>query len=323
MELRDRSGRKISYLRLSVTDRCNQRCIYCMPGKGIEFASRENILRLEELAGLALRFVTLFAIDKIRVTGGEPLVRKNIEVLVEILSGVPSLQDIALTTNGSLLGSMAERLREAGLRRINVSLDSLDPSRYAYITGGGRLEDTLGGLKAARAAGFDPIKINTVLVPDFREEVELVEWANREGFILRFIELMPQARGVEAPIKLEGPKEDEILSRLEKRFGRVRVVSSSGDGQGKTSRRYEIDGGNMIFEMIPGVTVPFCGDCNRIRLDCQGALRACLYSREKLDLKPFLNARDEDFVKVLTEFIETKTGRVLEHIGSDMSSIGG
>jgi cyclic pyranopterin phosphate synthase len=323
MELKDKLGRKISYLRLSVTDRCNQRCIYCIPEEGIGFTSYENVLRLEELAGLAARFIELFGIEKIRLTGGEPLSRKNIEYLVEIISCIPNLKEITLTTNGVMLSGKAQALYKAGLTRVNVSLDSIDPVKYKYITGGGNLEDVLKGLRTAREAGFDPIKINTVLLPGFNEACEFVEWANREGYLSRFIEFMPPSTLTRVDIDGRGPVEAEVLKELDNAFGKVREINAANGAHGKIARRYGFENNDYIFEIIPGTTEPYCGTCNRIRIDCQGTLRSCLYSSDELQLKALLVVTDAEFIAIVTEFIGRKTGRTLEHIGSGMSKVGG
>jgi cyclic pyranopterin phosphate synthase len=323
MELKDKMGRTISYLRLSVTDRCNQRCIYCIPQEGIDFTSYENVLRLEELAGLAARFVELFDINKIRITGGEPLFRKNIEYLIEIISCIPHLKGIALTTNGSFLKDKAQALHKAGLKRINVSLDSLNPGKYNYVTGGGCLSDILEGLEAARDVGFDPIKINVVLLPGFNEASDFVEWGNREGYIVRFIEFMPPSCSTRVDIEGSGPVESDILRDLESSFGKVQPISIPDDTPGKTARSYGFVNNEMIFGVIPGTSEPFCSTCNRLRIDCQGSLRSCLYSTEELQLKNMLTASDEEFIKAVVEFVQRKTGRTLQHIGTNMSSIGG
>jgi cyclic pyranopterin phosphate synthase len=323
MELRDQLGRKINYLRLSVTDRCNLRCIYCMPKEGIEFTAYDKVLRLEELAGLAARFINLFEIDKIRLTGGEPLVRKNLEVLVEILSAIPELKDLALTTNGTHLAAKAKILLSAGLRRINVSLDSLNEDRYRKITGGGNLGDVLKGLEAAKDAGLAPIKINTVLLPDFDEEFELIEWSNRNGHILRFIELMPHSSENSGRSEQGGATEAEILARLETKVGGIEKIESHETRPGNHSSRYMVPERDWIFEVIPSVSAPFCDNCNRIRLDCQGILRPCLYSSSTIQLRDYLHLPDEEFIKVVEKFVGRKTGRAFKHIGSDMSSIGG
>jgi len=323
MELRDKSGRKINYLRLSITDRCNMRCVYCIPEEGIDFIPRDSIFSLEELAEVSARFIRIFDIDKIRLTGGEPLVRRNIDYLIRTLASEPKLKEITLTTNGALLASRAQALYEAGLRRVNVSLDSLNPERFRDITGGGNLSSVLKGLKKAAEVGFKPVKINTVLLPGFNEAREMVEWANREGYILRFIEFMPPSTITSRRIEGRGPKESDIVDELESAFGKsVLLESNNGDG-GKIAHRFGFENNNMVFEVIPGTSEPFCGTCNRIRIDCQGVLRSCLYSTDTLSLRDLAESSDDEFAEAVLLFIRKKMGRTLDHIGTNMSAIGG
>jgi len=171
--------------------------------------------------------------------------------------------------------------------------------------------------------GFDPIKINAVLLPGFNEATEFVEWANREGYLLRFIEFMPPSTITRGKLEGQGPVESEILAQLEKAHGKVSEINQTADPHGKIAHRYGFENNGMVFEVIPGTSEPFCGTCNRIRLDCQGALRSCLYSTDSLQLGELISADDETFIAVVTEFISKKTGRKLEHIGHNMSSIGG
>ena len=294
-----------------------------MPEDGIRLIPYENVLRLEELAALTERFVRLFGINKVRLTGGEPLVRKNIEGLVKMLAGIPGLDDLAITTNGTLLVEKSDALSDAGLKRINVSLDSLDPNKYGAITGGGNLAQVMKGLQAAREAGLGPIKINAVLLPGFDEEIHYVEWANREGFLVRFIELMPHFHGSSWNFKDEGPKVEQIVNNLTRRFGEVREMSRSVKSPGKHIHRYRIPDRDWTFAAIPGVSTPFCGDCNRLRIDCQGTLRLCLYGDQTMELGPLLEVSDEEFAGEIENFVAGKTDRTLDHIGSSMRAIGG
>jgi len=323
MELRDGMGRRMDYLRLSVTDRCNHRCVYCMPEEGVELFPHDKLLRLEELASLVERFVRLFEFRKVRLTGGEPLLRRNIEGLVEMLAAIPGLADTSMTTNGAVLAPMARALFSAGLRRINVSLDSLDPGRFREVTSGGNLHAVLDGLAAARDAGFSPIKVNTVLLPGFDEEIQFIEWANREGYLLRFIELMPHFQNRDWRITSEGPKGADVLENVRRAYDVVEDVKSLEGERGTHVRRYRIPDAGWIFEIIPGVSVPFCGECNRLRIDCQGQARFCLYSRSTLQLAPLLSAPDDRFADAIQEFVLQKTERMLDHIGSNMFAIGG
>jgi len=294
-----------------------------MPEDGVELFSHDRLLRLEELAELTGRFVRLFGINKVRLTGGEPLLRRNVEGLVEMLAAIPGLDDLSMTTNGVLLAEMATTLFAAGLKRINVSVDSLDPDGYRAVTGRDELQEVLDGLSAARDAGFSPIKVNAVLLPDFREEAQLVEWANREGYLVRFIELMPNFLGFATATEGKGPNEAEILDRLSRQYDIIEDKKSLEGESGKHAHRYRIPDRDWTFEIIPGVSAPFCGNCNRLRLDCQGELRFCLYSERTLQLRPLLDASDDEFARAIEEFVAQKTERMLDHIGSNMFAIGG
>jgi cyclic pyranopterin phosphate synthase len=291
-----------------------------MPEEGVELCPRETMLSLEDLAGLTGRFVNLFAINQVRITGGEPLIRKNVEFLVRTISQLPGLTDLSLTTNGEFLADKSQALADAGLMRVNVSLDSLDTEKYRAITCGGNLRGVFDGLAAARAVGLSPIKINVVLLPGFEEELQFVEWSNREGYLLRFIELMPRFAGGHRGFEAEGPKEFEILNRLAQRFD---FVKEACDQPGRHVRRYRIPSNGWVFEFISGVSAPFCDYCNRLRLDCQGVLRSCLYGEQTLQLCPLLDATDEEFAKSVRSFVAEKNERSLDRIGGRMSSIGG
>ena len=322
MKLIDGMGRVIDYLRLSVTDRCTQQCIYCLPQHGAGHFNRNEILSLDDLSYLTERFVTLFEINHVRVTGGEPLLLNNVEVLIHKIARMPGIHDLSLTTNGELLAGKARELAGAGLRRVNVSLDSLQAARYAAVTSGGNLSKVLDGIEAARDAGLTPIKINVVLLPEFDEETNFIEWAGRNSVLLRFLELMPQGGIDDRAICGDGPYEAAILARLTKRFSIEPHFDGSNDS-GNHVRRYRISETGLIFEFISGVTAPFCDKCNRLRLDCRGFLRSCLYSDRTMDLRPLLGVSDSEFANAISDFVIKKTSRPLEHIAQGMYSIGG
>ena len=308
---------------MSVTDRCNFRCVYCMPPDGVQLTSHENILRLEELADVAQRFVSLFGIDKIRLTGGEPLLRRNIEWLVDKVGRIKGIHDFAMTTNGMLLKSKAEALYSSGLRRINISLDTLRPDRFREITRGGNLDEVLAGIDVASKTGFHPIKVNVVLLPGFDEESEFMEWANQNGYILRFIEMMPGAYWDYHKLTDNAPKMPEIIQQLQKKIGEIHQLDANINEPGQHSIRFEIPLKSWRFEIIPTITNHFCDTCNRIRLDSQGRLRLCLYSNETLDLRPILARPDDEFAGIVLRFAEKKKVTTRGRIGSFMSSIGG
>jgi cyclic pyranopterin phosphate synthase len=280
----DGHGRKINYLRLSVTDRCNLRCRYCMPAEGVPWLPHGEILSYEELFLVARTAVSL-GIEKIRVTGGEPLVRKGILGFLSRLAGIPGLRHFVLTTNGLLLEEMAEPLKRAGVQRLNISVDSLDPENFLRITRRGDMDRVLAGVAAAARAGF-PIKLNMVVMRGVNdhEAVDFAALTLDKPYAVRFIEFMPS--GVE-----EGNWRDlvvpgrEILDRIAKRFPFDEIDRGEMAGPAKD---YRIRGAAGTIGVITPVTGHFCRDCNRIRVTASGMARGCLFSREETDLKPLL-----------------------------------
>lgn len=284
----DPHGRRINYLRLSVTGKCNLRCAYCRP-QGAEAAPRgAGPLSDADLLRVA-RAAVLLGIEKIRVTGGEPLVRAGILPLLSRLARIPGLAKLVLTTNGLRLAGMAQGLREAGVDSVNVSLDSLRPDRFARITGGGDLRKVLAGIDRAQECRFSSLKINTVVMRGINED-EIGEFAGltlNRPLRVRFIEFMPAAsggcaRGLTVPGK-------EILSRLSKRF---RLVPSEREPLSGPARYFRIEGAAGAVGVITPVSCHFCAECNRIRVTADGRAKGCLFSGDDLDLTPFLRARD-------------------------------
>lgn len=323
MGLLDPFGRKINYLRLSVTGRCNLRCSYCRPHGG---GGGEEILSDEALIFIAKTSVWL-GIEKIRVTGGEPLVRRGIEGLLFRFAAIPGLRKLVLTTNGLRLGKSAEALRGAGVESLNISLDSLQPERFARITGGGDLRSVLDGIEKARECGFPRIKINTVVMRGINED-EIEEFASLtidRPLRVRFIEYMPAAagggvRGITVP-------GEEILERLSRRY---RLLPMGKEELGGPARYYRIDGAAGAVGVITPVSCHFCGDCNRIRVTSNGVAKGCLFSAQDVDLKPFLRRRDAEGLRnALMDVVRCKPGRHLlspEGFGGDpfaMSAVGG
>lgn len=285
----DPFGRKISYLRLSVTDRCDLRCTYCMPER-MTFLPRSDLLTIDELEQLCAAFIAK-GIRKLRLTGGEPLVRKGLLDLIGRLS--PSLADgrldeLTLTTNGSRLAHFAGDLARLGVRRVNISLDSLRPESFARITRGGRLADTLAGIDAAQAAGLE-VKINTVaLRNDNLDEIpDLVEWAHARGMALTLIEVMPmgdvEARRIDQHVPLT-----QVRARLAERWRLTDLTTSSGG----PARYVRTDAGGVIGFITP-LSHNFCGSCNRVRVTCTGQLFMCLGNAAKADLRAALRAGGE------------------------------
>ncbi|MHB1381228.1 MAG: GTP 3',8-cyclase MoaA [Thermoleophilia bacterium] len=278
----------IDYLRVSVTDRCNFRCRHCMPPEGIEFKDHERILSYEEIERFA-QVAAGLGISRIRVTGGEPLVRRQCPDLVAMLARIPGIEDVSLTTNGSLLAEYASALSAAGLDRVNISIDSLDPERFAAITGGARLEPVLAGLHAALEHGFTPVKVNVVMLAGIDEELEgFVRMARELPVHLRFIECMPVGRRVTGLWKFV-PR-DRVMAGLE-RFGELAPASSPG-GAGP-ARYFQLAGAAGTIGFISAMSDHICGNCNRIRLTADGKLRSCLFSSEEEDIRPLIGGSDD------------------------------
>lgn len=288
MSLLDGHGRRINYLRLSVTGRCNLRCSYCRPQGGGAGPAHREILSDEQLLLLARTAVGI-GIEKIRVTGGEPLLRKGIVGLLGMLGGIPGLRKLVLTTNGLLLPEMAGGVRRAGVESLNVSLDSLVPERFARITGGARLEFVLEGVKKALDRGFPHVKINAVVMRGINDD-EVVRFASLtldRPLTVRFIEHMP-LHGKDCGPGLTVPGE-EILQKIR---GSYRLAPLEREDMGGPARYYRIEGAAGAIGIITPVSCHFCGDCNRIRVTSDGFAKGCLFSTGDVDLKPFL-AKDD------------------------------
>jgi cyclic pyranopterin phosphate synthase len=327
--LLDGWNRRITSLRISVTDKCNFRCTYCMPAEGLEWLRRDEILSFEEIARLTRIFASL-GVDEVRLTGGEPLVRRDVPLLVGMLAGIEGLRDLSLTTNGILLDRLAAPLVQAGLRRINVSLDSLDHVRFAEITRRDALDQVLTGLAAAeRHPELRPIKVNCVAIKDFTEEEvpALAELARRRPYVVRFIEFMPldADRAWSADRVLTGA---EIRALIEERFGPLVELAAKPSS---TARRFTFADGVGEIGFVNPVSEPFCSSCDRIRLTADGQLRTCLFSRREWDLKTRLrdgstDPQIADFIRFAVRHKELKH-RVNEagfvRASRSMSQIGG
>lgn len=326
MQLIDPLGRTINYLRLSVTDRCNMRCFYCMPQEGIEKKRHASILSYEELLLIAETAVGL-GIEKIRITGGEPLVRAGITGFLENLSAIPDLRHLALTTNGLLLPKMAADLYKAGVQRLNVSLDSLKPQTFSEITRGGDLKSVLAGLDAAERAGFPPPKINCVIMRGVNDS-EILDFADRtltHGNSIRFIEYMPAVK--EESWQRYCISGEEILQRIATRYTMEQVNKGPFAGP---SRDFLIPGARGSIGIITAVSGHFCSECNRIRVTSTGQAKGCLFSDAKTDLIPWLRPPDRDgLVEVLRFIVSTKPERHgisqdgYVHKNFRMSQVGG
>ena len=325
--LSDSFQRPINYLRISVTDRCNLRCIYCMPPDGVSLMSHDDILSYEEIDTVAQAAAEL-GISKVRITGGEPLVRSGLPELVEMLARIKAIDDISLTTNGTLLGRYATELKQAGLQRINVSLDTLKADRFQRITRGeSSLSDVLEGIEAARAAGLEPVKLNTVVIAGVNDD-ELLDFAAKtidEEWHVRFIELMPlTGEGTPVPRFISA---SEMRKSLEKLGELEPCLPSIGNGPAKY---YRLPGADGTIGLITPMTEHFCHTCNRLRLTSDGQLRPCLLDNDEINLKEALRngAGPEELKQLIQQAVVIKRQQhdLAEKISSEirpMCQIGG
>jgi cyclic pyranopterin phosphate synthase len=304
-QLVDSYGRRHNNLRISVTDRCNIRCVYCMPEQ-VEFLPRAQLLTFEEILRL-VRIAVPLGIDKVRLTGGEPLVRRDLPTLVEKLVGIPGLKDVGLTTNGILLAPVARTLRAAGLGRINISLDTMDPARFEQLTRRPGFEQVIEGILAAKDAGFDPVKINAVAIRGFSEDdiVPLGEFARRHRLELRFIEYMPLDAGhlwERERVLLAA----DILDQLTLGIGPLTPAADQDPRAPALDYDYADGGGRVGF--IASISRPFCMSCNRLRLTSDGKLRNCLFALDETDVRGLLRggAPDADIARAIRDCIASK-----------------
>jgi len=282
----DTFGRTHNNLRISVTDRCNIRCFYCMPADNVQFMAREKLLTFEEIEAF-VRVVQPMGIDKLRLTGGEPLVRKDLPVLIEKLAQIDGIKDIGVTTNGILLAEQARDLYDAGLRRLNVSLDALDPVRFREVTRRDGYEKVIEGMHAAKAAGFAPIKVNAVSIRGVTESeiIPFGRFARESGCEVRFIEYMP----LDADAAWERDKvlfAEEIIATLSEGISPLIPLPNQDPRAPATEYVFEDGIGRIGF--IASVSQPFCLSCNRFRLTADGKLRNCLFSLEETDIRQLL-----------------------------------
>lgn len=321
------AGQTVDYLRLSVTDRCNFRCVYCMPPGGVQFKSHEEILGYEEMV-FFVRAATELGISKVRITGGEPLVRKGLPDLVGLIRRLPGIADVSLTTNGVLLPRFARELKKQGLDRVNISLDSLDPGRYHELTRGGRLESALAGVEAAFANELRPVKLNVVMMPELVEELDrFVALTKDRPLHVRFIEWMPVGGcGPGSTSEMLTKAElEKALEGLEDQLGPLTAVASPGGWGPARYYRFPEHAGTIGF--IGSVSDHFCRECNRLRLTADGRLKSCLFSSDEVDVRPAILERDaEGVITAIRTALERKTfdknilpGRT----SRNMSQVGG
>ena len=297
-ELIDGYGRRITYLRISVTDRCNLRCVYCMPERGIDLVPMSEILSYEEICRV-VEVAAPMGLRNVRLTGGEPLARKGIVDLVRMIAAVPGIEEVALTTNGVSLAGHAQALAEAGLRRVNVSLDTFRPDRFREITRVGRHEDVMEGIDAARAAGLRPIKLNVVLIPSLNDDETLDFAAStlEKDWEVRFIELMPFLPSESCARDVSGSAgyvpNEVVRRRIEERLGPL-LPSEAETGNGPAEYYRLAGAAGRIGFISPLSGEGFCSRCNRLRLTADGRLRPCLLTDREVDLKAALRGEGGD-----------------------------
>lgn len=298
----DSYGRKIDYLRISVTNRCNLRCIYCMPERGIINKPHSELLTFEEIIQIVKACVSL-GIDKIRLTGGEPLVRKDLVDLINSLNNIDGIKDIAMTTNGILLNGRADELKNAGLNRINVSLNSLRPDKYRFITRQGSLGEVLEGIRQTLDAGFSPIKINVLLLDGINEDeiADFLRLTFENSLCIRFLEFMP----INSFYRMENFVSGRAVLDIAKRFCEVEDAGVLGHGP---ARVYKFKNALGTFGMITPISNKFCTSCNRLRLTSDGFLKVCLHSDLKVDLRGPLRkcANREELIDLVKSAISMK-----------------
>lgn len=332
MDLVDSFGRVVRDLRISVTDRCNFRCTYCMPEEGLNWLDRSEILTFEEIERVTRICVERFNVDSVRLTGGEPTVRAHLPQLISRLGALRLANgekpDIALTTNGATLRNIATELRSAGLDRINVSLDSLRQDRFLAMTRRDELHNVLAGIAEAQAAGFSPVKVNSVVERGVNDDeiLDLAEYGRENGLEIRFIEFMP----LDATNQWERNKvvtQDEIVSIINEKFPLTQVPNRGA----APADRWSYNDGKGMVGVIPSVSHPFCGDCDRVRLTSDGQFRTCLFSTDESDLRSLLRegGSDDDIARVIETAVGAKwAGHHINQVNfirpkRTMSQIGG
>ena len=298
--IRDHLGRPLKDLRISVMDRCNFRCIYCMPEEkfhsGFNFLKSSERLSFDEILRVTKLFTDL-GVSKIRITGGEPLLRVNLSELIGDLSTLEKIEDIALTTNGVLLKKYSEELKACGLNRITVSLDSIDPEQFRKMTGGrGKLETVLEGISEALSVGFKQVKINAVIKRGINDDqvIEMVDYFKKQSVIIRFIEYMDVGNLNQWKLN-ETVGSDEIIKKLSEKW---QLDPLDKNYEGETAQRYQISGSETEIGLISSVTKPFCGSCTRARLSSDGKLYNCLFASEGKDIRNWVrNGKSDEYIR--------------------------
>lgn len=309
----DTFGRQVDYLRLSITDRCDFRCVYCM-GENPCFLAKEQVLSLEELAWIAQAFTEL-GVSKIRLTGGEPLVRSDCDTLIRKLGQLPGLTDLSMTTNGSRLTKFAQPMFEAGLKRLNISLDTLNPQLFSELTRNGQLERVIAGIDAAIAAGFRRIKLNAVILrgQNDHEVLDLVEFCHGRGLDIAFIEEMPLG-AMDERTQARHCSSDEVKAMIESRY----TLTESNKRTGGPARYYTIDGSSNPHPIHIGFISPhshnFCHECNRVRVTVEGQLLLCLGNENSVDLKTIVREFPADIAKLKAAIVAAIDLKPQQHV---------
>ena len=318
--IKDSYGRKINYVRVSVTDRCNMRCKYCMPPSGVSKKSHSDILTFEQLYEI-INVLSELGVNKVRLTGGEPLVRKGVVDFIDRISSIGTIKDLAMTTNGQLLYRYANDLKNAGLKRLNISIDTLDDKKYSEITRGGNLSNTLKGIEKAKSLGFDKIKLNVVLMGGFNDnEIDsFVNITKTEEIDVRFIELMPI--GECSKWSLDNfISTDEVLKRCSE------LEPVQFDDISSPAKYFMLPNAKGRVGLINPISCKFCNNCNRIRVTADGKLKNCLHSDNETNLKKYLNNREQLKDKIIESIMLKPKEHSLENgnfIKRDMIKIGG
>lgn len=283
MQLYDQFKRKIDYLRLSITDRCNLRCIYCMPKEGLDFFPKEKIMTQDEIIQLVKNFAAM-GITKVRLTGGEPLLRRDLPEIISRIREIPSIKDISITTNGTALEYQAQKLKLAGLDRLNISLDTFDADTYRRMTRGGNIKHAMNGIRTAEKQNFKIIKINTVIVhgENDQEIPKFIDYTKDHDVNIRFIEYMPIGQEIDN-WKQEYVPLTDILTNCQKRGLEIKPIQLPGNGP---AQNYKVTGYKGSIGLIHPISNRFCDSCNRVRVTADGYVKACLYWNEELNIRP-------------------------------------
>ena len=336
VSMKDSHGRVIDYMRISLTDRCNYRCIYCMPEEGVESMCHTDILRLEEIERV-VRVAAGMGIKRFRLTGGEPLVRKGVVGLVRAIAATPGVEDVSLTTNGVLLPKYADDLKAAGLSRVNISLDTLDAEQFGFITRRGQLHEALDGIEAALATGFNPVKVNAVTVRSLNQDfLAFAKMTIDRPLHMRFIEYMPVGESSGAHGCGWGREDvidsEELFDEINRRAQAegLPALVPAGDGRPKgwgPARYFMFPGAKGTVGFIGPLSRHFCGECNRLRMTADGKIRPCLFSDVEYDMREALRKEDTDAAirGVLLEALGAKPDEHHDKVGTQrrMSQIGG